>query len=324
LRAWLATLGATVLSACTVPGTGVVVRVDSDARERIASLRVITSRGTRIAADAQATTFVRSMHAGDLRTWPVSFGVIPGTGPRDATVTVQVEATVDPARTGDPSLQIRRTVRFTFVPGTPSEVPVYLSISCTALIAPPARCARTPADACTVQAWCEEQVPEQTCGDQGQCIPVDVQPVPIADGGPLPSPSDGAAPHDVPAPDAADALDVVATDVSYADVTCTPNCGRRNCGDDGCGGSCGTCPRGQVCGGGLCYTPCTPNCAGRNCGDDGCGGSCGTCSSPQLCNTSGTCYCPAGYTRCVSGQVCCGASTICGCDSLCVSSASLC
>jgi hypothetical protein len=82
---------------------------------------------------------------------------------------------------------------------------------------------------------------------------------------------------------------------------CSPKtCQQQNlmCGNagDGCGNiiNCGTCPMGQICGGGgqpgVCYTPmCTPKTCmqlGYNCGNasDGCGHviNCGTC-------TSGTC-----------------------------------
>ncbi len=33
---------------------------------------------------------------------------------------------------------------------------------------------------------------------------------------------------------------------------CTPNCSGKECGDDGCGGTCGSCPTGQVCDQGRC------------------------------------------------------------------------
>ncbi|MGZ3453557.1 MAG: hypothetical protein ACXVEF_28395, partial [Polyangiales bacterium] len=94
-------------------------------------------------------------------------------------------------------------------------------------------------------------------------------------------------------------------------------CKKRTCADDGancgpvadgCGGlteSCGSCPAGQVCGGGgtpsVCGTtvgdgggcvPTTCEKAGANCGPigDGCGGSldCGTCSTGLTCGGGGT------------------------------------
>lgn len=41
-------------------------------------------------------------------------------------------------------------------------------------------------------------------------------------------------------------------------------------------------------GGWVCATACVPSCSGKVCGDDGCGGSCGTCPAGQLCSTDGT------------------------------------
>ncbi|MCX6749917.1 MAG: hypothetical protein NTZ83_00500, partial [Candidatus Pacearchaeota archaeon] len=42
---------------------------------------------------------------------------------------------------------------------------------------------------------------------------------------------------------------------------CTPNCAGKQCGNNGCGGSCGTCPTGQICSGaGVCSTTCTNDC----------------------------------------------------------------
>ncbi len=67
---------------------------------------------------------------------------------------------------------------------------------------------------------------------------------------------------------------------------CVPQCDGRFCGGtDGCGGTCGTCPEGEVCNtAGRCVSsPCKPACNGRKCGDDGCGGTCGTCEDGELC-----------------------------------------
>ncbi len=69
---------------------------------------------------------------------------------------------------------------------------------------------------------------------------------------------------------------------------CAPDCGDRECGDDGCGGSCGECPDGAPCEGGVCA--CVPWCVDMECGDDGCGGSCGTCPPGFHCD-DGDCVC---------------------------------
>jgi hypothetical protein len=69
--------------------------------------------------------------------------------------------------------------------------------------------------------------------------------------------------------------------------TCCPkaaNCAGLECGDDGCGGTCGTCPPGELCEAGKCEVGmCVPDCGGAVCGDDGCGGTCGSCNDGLLC-----------------------------------------
>ncbi len=80
------------------------------------------------------------------------------------------------------------------------------------------------------------------------------------------------------------------------DGDCAPQCDLFGqpfeCGDDGCGGSCGTCPAGETCGGifgveCIEVPPCEPQCSlggqAFECGDDGCGGSCGTCPVGETC-----------------------------------------
>ncbi len=103
--------------------------------------------------------------------------------------------------------------------------------------------------------------------------------------------------------------------------TCTPRCGHKRCGDDDCGGSCGTCPSGQFCRSGTCFTPkptevtCTVNCDGTNC-PKRCDAvtTIGTCGQPVACS------CPSGH-ECLSngscGQVCQGAGDCPGQDSNC-------
>jgi hypothetical protein len=120
--------------------------------------------------------------------------------------------------------------------------------------------------------------------------------------------------------------------------TCTPttcSASGLSCGSapDGCGGalSCGTCPTGSFCSGGVCKTSmCTPTtCAalGYNCGtwSDGCGGTlgCGACTSPASCGGGGkigvcggtTCTkttCSALGLSCGSASDGCGGSLSCG------------
>ncbi|MBM4370776.1 MAG: hypothetical protein FJ098_03935 [Deltaproteobacteria bacterium] len=87
---------------------------------------------------------------------------------------------------------------------------------------------------------------------------------------------------------------------------CLPSCEGKACGDDGCGGSCGACPAGQVCAGGLCSAPL--DCLGLygcliGCGDDyACTNSCfdaGTAEAQDLLNAFGLCLETAGYFECL-------------------------
>jgi hypothetical protein len=55
---------------------------------------------------------------------------------------------------------------------------------------------------------------------------------------------------------------------------CTPACAGKECGKDGCGGTCGTCPEGELCVSDTCF--CKKQCGGKECGPDGCDGYCGT------------------------------------------------
>jgi MYXO-CTERM domain-containing protein len=75
-----------------------------------------------------------------------------------------------------------------------------------------------------------------------------------------------------------------------------PWCGDGACGPDETCASCPAdcaCDDAHVCVEGACEPrPCDPVCSGRECGDDGCGGSCGECPKGDVCRADGTC--PAG------------------------------
>ena len=96
--------------------------------------------------------------------------------------------------------------------------------------------------------------------------------------------------------------------------TCdTVRCSGRVCGPDGAGGSCGMCPSGMACTDmlGICHVIiCVPNCAGRVCGSDTmCGRSCGDCPPGQPCNPDGRCVVPP---ACIPiGDTCVEGSTCC-------------
>ncbi|MBM4354119.1 MAG: hypothetical protein FJ109_10050 [Deltaproteobacteria bacterium] len=76
-------------------------------------------------------------------------------------------------------------------------------------------------------------------------------------------------------------------------------CEGKECGDDGCGGSCGGCPVGENCVGGVCKEyVCEPTCSGVECGPDGCGSECGTCGGGLICDQA-TYTCIAKPADCV-------------------------
>jgi hypothetical protein len=121
---------------------------------------------------------------------------------------------------------------------------------------------------------------------------------------------------------------IAAPTTTTTTLQCPTSCAQQGaqCGpaSDGCGNviQCGTCPAGQICGGGgtpnVCFMPsCTPTtCAaqGVSCGPtgDGCGNviQCGTCPAGQICGGGGTpSVCGNGTcspTTCAAQGVSCG------------------
>jgi hypothetical protein len=92
-------------------------------------------------------------------------------------------------------------------------------------------------------------------------------------------------------------------DVCFSGACCTPSCAGL-CGgaNDGCGGTCTSCPAGQVCAGQICR-PCNPKCAGKCDGaDDGCGGTCDADCPGGICVNQKCHPCPTGYKSCGGDQ----------------------
>jgi hypothetical protein len=156
------------LPACSPsPPTVVLVTLASDVEPAVPLvIRVTARRGAADVVDAQREQIWARGGDGGIAL-PASFGVTPGPGdPRDDRVTVLVE--------GDAAGQvIRRVVRFRFVPQQTLALPVFLSTRC---LAADTGCAATPAGPCTRQRACEER--GETCGGAGECVPLDVTPVP--------------------------------------------------------------------------------------------------------------------------------------------------
>jgi len=99
------------------------------------------------------------------------------------------------------------------------------------------------------------------------------------------------------------------------DPNCSPVCGNKVCGSNNCGGSCGSCPVGQICNNlGACEVECAPQCAGKVCGPDRCGGVC----QPNNCGAGNECIDGLCKPICIpecSGNTCgddhCGGTCAC-------------
>jgi hypothetical protein len=276
LHAALAALLLACSNGCTTPATEALIRVETDIPADRAVAITIT------AADPDAGTSMHALWSFDAGRADgghriASFAVVPGHAPRDAVVSVILDAVVESRASTEPPLALRRRASFRLVPGRTLDVPIFLSVQC--LLAA-SGCTTVPLARCTRSVRCEEQ--GETCGGQGECIAVAVD----SDGG----------------------LD--AGDVPHA---CVPMCTARNCGDDGCGGSCGTCPVGQTCDALAGQCVCAPMCVGRECGPDGCGRVCGACPTESACGGDGICHPTCGGPA----QPCCTLSAPCGMGLMC-------
>jgi hypothetical protein len=233
-------------AACVSPATEILVTVDTDLRTRVIGLAVSVTPSGRvqnpwraIAPDAEASAIVL----------PGTFGVTPGSGPRDAAVRIDIEATISPPRQGQPTISLRRSAGVRFVRGQTTSLVLFLNSRCVG--ASPVACAGGVA--CTLQEYCEES--GRTCGASGTCEAIDM---PVA----MPTTLDVTEVSTVP--------DVVDASITPpADVPCVPNCAGRACGDDGCGGVCGTCPDYLVCQNSACVCltlarECTRQCCESN------------------------------------------------------------
>ncbi len=274
-----------VAAGCITPATEALIQVGTD----IPVNRVVTIAVT--VADAQAHVSMPAHWAFDAGTGTsgaraASFAVVPGRGPRDAAITLVLDAVVVPLSPRDTPVTLRRRLAFRFLPGRTITLRVFLSVQC---LRPAAGCTTVSAERCTRSVLCDEL--GQTCGDQGQCVPIAAT---------------------------ADAGMDAGIDVAGPD-TCVPLCSGRSCGDNGCGGSCGTCASGTQCDPLSGHCVCVPVCAGRECGADQCGGECGTCPTNSAC-ASGHCHQTCGgpgQTCCTSGAPACESGLMCA-GSLCV------
>ncbi len=342
---WL--LACLVLTGCTFEATEVLVQFNTDApldRRMVVTATVYGADSTRrpIVRSWERTDAGRAstpgVDAGVVR-FPASFAVVPGNGPRDATVTLALDATLAGRTATDPPLQFRRVVRFRFTPGRTTVLPVFLSMSCGS---PAPNCTTVPLSRCTVSIRCEEM--GRTCGDRGMCVDPLADPHPITPGDREAGVLGGDATLDTRGSDARSdvATDTRGMDVRPGDagpcsggcpapahgtamcvsnvcmITCAPGFGNCDANDaNGCEaaldstshcGTCGqTCPAGQLCMTGACV----PSCTG---GTVLCGGSCANLqTSSTNCGACGN-ACASGM-ECSAGRcvlICAGGTTLCG------------
>jgi hypothetical protein len=173
----LALTGVAISSSCASPATEVTMVVDTDAPPRrpmslVARARRFSPDGG--AADSGPTAAGSSFEERIVRARiPGSFTVVPS-GDRRAEVELELLSDVGAGATAaEPSMQLRRRVRFRFVPNSSQMVRVVLSLRCGERSA---GCASVPADQCTVERVCEER--GLTCGERGRCVPIETPVVP--------------------------------------------------------------------------------------------------------------------------------------------------
>lgn len=150
----------TFIAGCASPATQVLLVVDTDVPATLPfTLRARVMRGHEGGRRVTLQEWLRApqgTNAGER--FPASFTVIPGDGPRDGLVRVELEGESQGS-------VIRRTVNLQFVPRLRgATVRVFLSSRCVA----PAMGCRTAGVSCTVQQLCEEL--GRTCGNDGACV----------------------------------------------------------------------------------------------------------------------------------------------------------
>lgn len=293
-------------SACRAPATVVVFVVGSDApSERATSLQVRVWRADSTAPSS--ATAIRQAVLGP--EGEELFSVVPNGEPRAQQVQVQIDATLAATAT-EPTQVLRRNLRFSFVPHARLVQRVFFSVAC---LNRSTDCRQNTAR-CTVQDACEER--GLTCGDDGECVAIDVLPQDLGDASVRFDASRDSAARD-----------------SGIDS------GSRPCGDAAIGASCTpatACRTGTLqCNGGAVscvatgMVPAGASCgAGRVCD---LAGDCVACSSGMACTPADPCrvgsiVCGSGEPSCVAGALrmagaSCGTNRVCSPTGACVSCA---
>lgn len=165
-------LSLALFSSCRYPSTSVLFVLGSDApstRELKVEAKLWR---TDEAEPALSTAFSRS---GLPASGEALFTVVPRGEPRAQSVTLKITATLTATPT-EPTQVLRRTLRFAFRPNVTLYQRVFFAMAC---LNRSNDCTRNPTS-CTVQEACEER--GQTCGDNGQCVSIDVAPEALPEG----------------------------------------------------------------------------------------------------------------------------------------------
>jgi hypothetical protein len=274
----------TAVLACRTPATEVLVVVGSDApAERVFTLTasIVGPGGT------HAMTPVWVSGSGVVRgiTLPASFALTPGAGGIDQPYELQIDASVAAGEHGEPAVAFRRVARFRFVAGQTGVLRIFLSLACGSRAN---SCTSVPDADCTVAVRCTER--GETCGDRGECVPVDVVPTPttLTDGGLNMS-------FDV----ANDVADATEADVHDGGAMDAADVNRADDGASDTGASCGTCAASETCCNGRCTDLAT---------DPTSCGACGQACNGTIC-VSATCS-----NICVPGRLDCDSNVVNGCE----------
>lgn len=279
LAAFGAFVAAVSASACVSPATEVLVAIGTDlAPNEALTIRAFVGEGGSRTTFADAEAARAWGRAGDAGlAFPASFAIVPRHGGAlDSAAVVTVE--IDTAR-----FALRRTARFHFAPHRTQTLRLFLSSRCAQS---DTRCTR--ATPCTRLAFCEEH--GQSCGENGECVSIDV---PVVDGSDAGGFAFDAATADVPPPP-----DTAAP--SCGDGECNGTENACTCALDGCDPRCGD----GCCNGADTASNCPQDCP-MNCGDGMCTGTENTCTCPQDCGAvCGDGCCNGGESICCSD---CGA-----------------
>ncbi len=193
-RCWFTLLALLVLG-CRTPATQVQLFLDTDSPvDRAITIEVFSFNGS--VAPTSLLSRANAVVQGSLRLLRVnqpsdtfiaggSIGVVPPSDRTNNTVTLWIRATVAATATS-PAVLLDRAARVSFVRGRTGTARVFLPLRCGDSSV---GCSSVGAAQCTVSVRCREQ--NATCGDLGECVPVEIPVVILGgDGGVLDAPTE--------------------------------------------------------------------------------------------------------------------------------------